>query len=143
MQELCKLPLDLKMISMHLFNIYRGIPEKYKLIRDKYQDKYDENHCREQSLKSIHYVLTSNDEDQLLKDANIEYSELLINMIYDIICKWSIELQKELLDETLLYNKDIYYIPCYDLWNEYGAPYNLRAKDGILYYIICIFADVF
>ena len=84
MQELCKLPLDLKMISMHLFNIYRGIPEKYKLIRDKYQDKYDENHCREQSLKSIHYVLTSNDEDQLLKDANIEYSELLINMIYGI-----------------------------------------------------------
>ena len=64
-------------------------------------------------------------------------------MLYDVICKWSIELQKELLEETLLYNKDIYYIPCYDLWNEYGAPYNLRAKDGILYYIICIFADVF
>ena len=64
-------------------------------------------------------------------------------MLYDVICKWSIELQKELLDETLLYNKDIYYIPCYDLWNEYGAPYNLQAKDGILYYLICIFVDVF
>ena len=27
MQELCKLPLDLKVISTHLFNLHRGIPE--------------------------------------------------------------------------------------------------------------------
>lgn len=143
MQELCKLPLDLKIITNHLFNIHRGIPEKFKLIRNKYQDRFDEEHCREQALKSINYVLNSDTEDKLLKDANIEYIGLITEMLYDVICKWSIELQKELLDETLLYNKDIYYIPCYELWNEFGAPYNLRAKDGILYYLICIFADVF
>jgi len=143
LQELCRLPINLMVICNHLFNLYRGIPEKYSIIREKYMDKYDENHCKEQALKTEKMVLMSEDEDKLLKDANKEYLEILTNMIYDVICKWSIELQKELLDETLLYSKDIYYIPCYDLWNEYGAPYNMDTKDGILYYLICIFEDLY
>lgn len=143
LQELCRLPINLMMITNHLFNLYRGIPEKYSIIREKYKDKYDENHCKEQALKTEEYVLKSDSEDILLKDANKEYLEIIKNMIYDVICKWSIELQKELLDETLLYSKDIYYIPCYELWNEYGAPYNMETKDGILYYLICIFEDIY
>ncbi len=145
LQELCKLPINLMMITNHLFNLYRGIPEKYTIIREKYKDKYDENHCKEQALKTEKYVLESDSEDKLLKEANKEYLEIIKNMIYDVICKWSIELQKELLDETLLYSKDIYYIPCYELWNEYGAPYNMETKDkdGVLYYLICIFEDVY
>lgn len=143
LQELCKLPINLIMITNHLFNLYRGIPEKYMIIKNKYKDKYDETYCKELALKSEEFVLMSDDEDQILKDANVEYLEIITNMIHDVICKWSIELQRELLDETLIYSKDIYYIPCYELWNEYGAPYNMDLKDGVLYYLICIFEDVF
>jgi hypothetical protein len=143
LQELCKLPINLTVITNHLFNLYRGIPEKYMIIKDKYNDKYDEKYCKELALKTEKFVLMSDNEEQNLKDANKEYHEIIVNMIHDAICKWSIELQRELLDETLLYAKDIYYIPCYELWNEYGAPYNMDTKDGILYYLICIYEDVF
>jgi len=143
LSELSRLPIDLKVICNHLFNIHRGIPEKYQIIRNKYKDKYDESHCKEKSLIPINKVLTDDNEDQLLKDANIEYIDIITIMLYDAICKWSIDLQNELINETLLYSKDIYYIPCYDLWNEFGAPYDMQSKDGILYYIICIFEDVF
>jgi hypothetical protein len=142
-QELCRLPINLTVITNHLFNLHRGIPEKYTIIREKYKDKYDEAHCKEQALKTEEYVLKNDGEDKLLKDANKEYLQIITNMIYDVLCKWSIELQREILDETLLYAKDIYYIPCYELWNEYGAPYNMETKDGVLYYLICIFEDVY
>jgi hypothetical protein len=143
MKEYSKLPINLDFIINHLFNIHRGIPEKYILIRDKYKDIYDEEHCKEQALKPINIVLTNENEDQLLKDANIEYINIINNMLYDFICIWSIELQKELINETLLYDKQIYYIPCFDLWNDVGCPYDIKAKDGIFYYLICIFANVF
>ena len=137
------LPIKLDFICNHLFNIHRGVPQKYSIIRNKYKDKYDENHCKEESLKSIKYVMTSEDVDVKLKEANVEYVQIINEMIYDAICKWSIEVQRELLDGTLLYFKDIYYVPCIDLWNEYGAPYNMEVKDGILPYLICIFENTF
>jgi len=143
MQEYTKLPVNLDVITNHLFNIYRGIPKKYDLIREKYKDKFDEDHCKEQNLKSIQSIFNNENEDQLLKDAIIEYIAIINDMLYDIICKWSIELQRELIDETLIYDKNIYYIPCFDLWNNTGCPYDTLAKDGIFYYLICIFSNVF
>jgi len=113
------------------------------LIRDKYGTEYDDAFCREQSLKTVKYVLMTNNEDDKLKEANKEYMEQIIIMIYDVICFWSIELQKEILLETLLFIKDRCYIPCIHLWNDYGSPYDMNSKDGVLYYLICIFEDVF
>lgn len=142
-KEYSKLPINLDIIINHLFNIHRAIPEKYILVREKYKDIYNEEHCKEQALKPYKLVFNNENEDKLLKDANMEYVEIITNMLYDVICKWSIELQKELIDETLLYNNEIYYIPCYDLWNDIGCPYDIKAKDGIFYYLLCIFSNVF
>jgi len=143
LKEISKLPINLDLIVTHLFNIHRGIPEKFMLIRDKYGTEYDDAFCREQSLKTVKYVLMTNNEDDKLKEANKEYMEQIIIMIYDVICFWSIELQKEILLETLLFIKDRCYIPCIHLWNDYGSPYDMNSKDGVLYYLICIFEDVF
>ena len=144
-QELSKLPLNLDIIISHLFNLYRGIPEKAVIIKEKFNDKFDENFYNQEALKTIKFVLMTDTEDPRLKEANLAHVQILTNMIYDVICIWSIEIQKEILDETLLFNKDICYIPCIDKWNDYGAPYDLdnKEKDGVLYYLICIFAEVY
>ena len=36
-QELSKLPLNLDIIISHLFNLYRGIPEKAVIIKEKFK----------------------------------------------------------------------------------------------------------
>jgi len=143
LKEISKLPINYDLIITHLFNLYRGIPEKYIIIKKIYGDKYDDNYYKEQSLKPIKFVLISENEDENLKKANIEYMNIIISMIYDIICKWSIEIQNEILNSSLLFLKDRCYINCIHLWNDYGAPYDMNSKDGVLYYIMCIFEDVF
>ena len=145
MQEISKLPLNFDVITTHIFNLYRDVPEKSVIIKNKYSGDNEDSYYKELAEKTIKYVLTSDDEDKRLKDANIEYSKTLINIIYDIICKWCIEIQKELLEETLLFSKDRCYIPCIDKWghDNYGSPFNLDAKYGVFYYLVCIFEDVF
>jgi hypothetical protein len=143
LKEVSKLPINFDIIATHLFNLHRGIPEKLVIIKNKYKGEYDDSYYKEQSLKTIKFVLMSEDEDDKLKEANIEYIDQIIIMIYDAICKWTIEIQKEILTETLLFIKDRCYIPCIHLWNDYGAPYNMTLKDGVLYYLICVFKDVF
>jgi hypothetical protein len=144
-QELSKLPLNLDIIIPHLFNIYRGIPEKAMIIKEKFNDKFDDNFYNQEAQKSIKFVLMNDNEDVRLKNAILAHIDILTNMIYDVICKWSIEIQREILEDTLIFNKDICYIPCIDKWNDFGAPYNIdnKEKDGVLYYLICIFAEVY
>jgi len=143
LKEVSRLPINLDLIVSHLFNIHRGIPAKFIIVKNKYNNDLDESYYKEQSLKTIKYVLLTDSEDDVLKEANKDYMKQIIVMIYDAICKCSIEIQKEILTETLLFMKDRCYIPCIHLWNDYGAPYNMDNKDGILYYLICVFEDVF
>jgi hypothetical protein len=143
LKNISKIPINFDIIITHLFNIHRGIPEKYMIIKNKYGDDFNDNYYKELALKPIKYVLTSDIEDDKLKNANIEYMNIIISMIYDVICKWSIETQNDILNESLLFIKDRCYIPCIHLWNDYGCPYDMNSKDGILYYILCIFEDVF
>jgi hypothetical protein len=142
-KEISKLPINLDIITTHLFNIHRGIPEKFIIVKNKYNSDLDDSYYREQSLKTIKYVLMTDNEDDILKEANQDYMKQIIVMVYDAICKSAIEIQKEILTETLLFIKDRCYIPCIHLWNDYGAPYDMNSKDGVLFYLICIFEDVF
>lgn len=143
-REVAKLPLNLDIITTHLFNLYRGkIAEKYLFIKNEIGGDFDDNTYKQMAEKSISYVLLTENEDEKLKEANIKYASILISMIYDIICKWSIELQKEILEETLIFSKDLCYIPCIDLFTDFGAPYNMKVKDGVLYYLICVFENIY
>jgi hypothetical protein len=143
-RDVARLPLNLDVITTHLFNLYRGkIPEKYLFIKNEIGGDFDDSTYKQMADKSISYVLLTDNEDEKLKDANMKYAYLLISMIYDIICKWSIELQKEILEETLVFSKDLCYIPCIELFTDYGSPYNMKAKDGVLYYLICVFENVY
>jgi hypothetical protein len=141
MRIISKLPINYEVITNHLFNIYRGIPEKEKIIRDHLKGDYDDSYYKEQTLKTIKFVLTTDNEDIKLKDANNEYMKTIINMIYDVICKWSILIQNDILTNNLLFIRENCYIPCIDLWNDYGYPYDSNSKNGVFYYILCIFNE--
>jgi len=142
-KDISKLPINYEIIINHLFNNYRGIPEKSAIIRKSIGDGFDDDYYKELASRTIKFVLSSDSEDPKLKTANLEYLEIITNMIYDAICKWAIITQTDILNESLLFVKDRCYVPCIHLWNDYGAPYDLNRKDGVLYYLLCIFKEVF
>jgi len=147
MSDLSKLPLNYDIIIENIFKNYSGkVQEKIVIIKNKYNGKFNDDYYKEQAKKTEKFVLNTEDEDDELIEAYEEYTSLIIDIIFDVICKWSIEIQNEIIDGTLMFDRSRCYIPCInDSWNDYGMPYNMETKDkdGVLMYLICIFEEVF
>ena len=147
MSDLSKLPLNFDIIIENMFKNYSGkVQEKIVIIKNKYNGKFNDDYYKEQAKKTEKFVLNTEDEDDELIEAYEEYTSLIIDIIFDVICKWSIEIQNEIIDGTLMFDRSRCYIPCInDSWNDYGMPYNMETKDkdGVLMYLICIFEEVF
>jgi hypothetical protein len=147
MCDLSKLPLNFDIIIENLFKNYSGkVHEKIVIIKNKYNGKFNEDYYKEQSKKTEKFVLNTEDEDSELIEAYEEYTSIITDMIFDVICKWSIEIQNDIINGTLMFDRSRCYIPCInDTWNDYGMPYDMETKDkdGVLLYLICIFDEVF
>jgi len=147
MSDLSKLPLNFDIIIENLFKNYSGkVHEKIVIIKNKYNGKFNDDYYKEQAKKTEKFVLTMDDDDTELIEAYEEYTSLIIDMLFDIICKWSIEIQNDIINGTLMFDRSRCYIPCInDTWNDYGMPYDMETKDkdGVLLYLICIFDEVF
>lgn len=147
MGDLSKLPLNFDIIIENLFKNYSGkVQEKIVIIKKKYNGKFDDDYYKEQAKKTEKFVLTMDDEDVELVEAYEEYTSLITDIIFDVICKWSIEIQNDIINGTLMFDRSRCYIPCInDAWNDYGMPYNMETKDkdGVLIYLMCVFEEVF
>jgi len=147
MSELSKLPINFDIIIEDLFKNFSGkVQDKFSIIKSFYNDKFDDNYYKEQAKKTEKFVLNTDDEDIELINAFQHYISIIIDMFFDVICKWSIDIQINILNGTLMFDRSRCYIPCInDIWNDYGMPYDMdtKDKDGVLPYLICIFEEVF
>ena len=140
MQKLSALPINYDMIVSYLFNNYRTIEPKITIIY-KYFPDIDEDELNIYLKKPIKYILI-NAKDKMINAIN-EYFNNFKNVIYDIIALWSITIQKDIIHETLFFNQDKLFPECEHLWDEYGVPYDMEAKKGVMIYLSCIFREVY
>ena len=140
MQKLSGLPINYDMIVSYLFNNYRTIEPKLTIIY-KYFPDIEEDELNIYLNKPIKYILI-NAKDKMINAMN-EYFNNFKNVIYDIIALWSITIQKDIVHETLFFNQEKLFPGCEHLWDEYGSPYEIESKKGVLIYLSCIFREVY
>ena len=140
MQKISGLPINYDMIVSYLFNNYRTIESKINIIY-KYFPDIEEDELNLYLKKSIKYILI-NAKDKMINAMN-EYFNNFKNVIYDIIALWSISIQKDIIHETLFFNQEKLFPECEHLWDEYGAPYDMESKKGVMVYLSCIFREVY
>lgn len=140
MQKLSALPINYDMIVSYLFNNYRTIEPKITIIY-KYFPDIEEDELNIYLKKPIKYFLI-NAKDKMINAMN-EYFNNFKNIIYDIIALWSITIQKDIIHETLFFNQEKLFPECEHLWDEYGAPYDIESKKGVMIYLSCIFREVY
>ena len=140
MQKLSALPINYDMIVSYLFNNYRTIEPKITIIY-KYFPDIEEDELNIYLKKPLKYILI-NAKDKMINAMN-EYFNNFKNVIYDIIALWSITIQKDIIHETLFFNQEKLFPECEHLWDEYGAPYDIEAKKGVMIYLSCIFREVY
>ena len=139
MQKISGLPINYDMIVSYLFNNYRTIESKINIIY-KYFPDIEEDELNNYLKKSIKYILI-NAKDKMINAMN-EYFNNFKNVVYDIIALWSITIQKDIIHETLFFNQEKLFPECEHLWDEYGAPYDMESKRGVMNYLSCIFREV-
>jgi hypothetical protein len=142
MQEESPLPLNYDNVVLYLFNKYRTFDPKIIILR-KYLPDIDEDIIIDYCKKSIKYLLLNHTDDKKIINAINEYFNNFKDIMYDIIAYWSINIQKDIVHNTLFFNQEKIPNYCDDTWDEMGAPYNMDSKKGIVYFLASIFKEVY
>lgn len=142
MHILSGLPINYDLLTSYLFNKFRSFEPKTTIIRNHIPD-IDEEELQLYTKQQIRYLLLEAKIGPKILNAINEYFMNYMNVIYDIISYWSIRIQRAIVDNTLFLDYSKMYSSCDHLWEEYGAPYDITAKNGVMPYLICVFEEVY
>jgi hypothetical protein len=136
------LSINYDIITNLLFNKFRIIETKATIIK-KYIPDIIESDLELILSRPMKQILIKNDKNDLIFKAINEYFNNFKNVIYEIIAYWSLNIQKEIIYNTLIINYENMSVECEYLWDNYGSPYDLKAEKGVLIYLFCIFQSVY
>jgi len=136
------LSINYDIITNLLFNKFRIIESKTTIIK-KYIPDIIESDLELILSTPMKQILIKNDKNDLIFKAINEYFNNFKNVIYEVIAYWSLNIQKEIIYNTLIINYENMSSECEYLWDNYGSPYDLKAEKGVLSYLFCIFQSVY
>lgn len=141
MQKLSGLYINYDLIVSHIFNKYRTFEPKNIIIQRNIPN-IDDEELKLYIQQPIKYILINNKNIKIVNSIN-EYFENFKLILYDVIAFWSLNIQKEIINDTLFLDYNKLSPECEYLWDEYGCPYDLNSKKGVLIYLVCIFREVY
>ena len=139
------LPINYDIITNLLFNKFRIIETKSAIIK-KYIPDIIESDLQLILSKPIKQILIKNKNDRDDNKIQLAIQEYFNNfkiVILEVIAYWSLYIQKEIVYNTLIINYEMMAEECEYLWDNYGSPFDLTAKKGVLTYLFCIFETVY
>ena len=148
-QDLSKILINYDILCDNLFNKFRGVPSKLNLLKKYLKDtSLTENYLNDIVKLTPKAVFSLNldidtEINKALTNANIDYVNILLDVLYDSLAWWSLQSQSEIIDEIIILNQNQFYIPCMDKWALYGLPLEKSSKNGILSYLSCVCLNIF
>ena len=142
MQIISKLPINYDMIVDKLFNKYRLYDSKTTIIK-KYIPDIEDAELNIIIKKSWKSILLNMNENAKIIEAIAEYFDNFMLVIYDIISLWIINIQKSVFDNDFVFNYNNCSQECSHLWEDFGAPFDMKAKNGVFHYLLCVFKEVY
>jgi hypothetical protein len=147
--EISNLPLNFDLLCNKLYNKFRGTPTKNNILSKLLHENSIE--INKEELNKICIILPKNILNSIESDnfvhnylikANEEYVEILKDFLFTSIIWWSIQIQTELCNDTLLFEEQKLYPPAIPNWNTQGFPYSSTANDGTLSYLVVILEHI-
>ena len=138
------LPINYDIITNLLFNKFRIIESKTVIIKKYIPDiiESDLELILSRPIKQI-LIKDKKDKDNKVYLAINEYFNNFKNVIYEVIAYWSLSIQKEIVYNTLIIDYEMMAVECEYLWDNYGSPFDMSSKKGVLIYLFCIFQSVY
>lgn len=148
-QDRAKLNLNLDLLCDVLYNKFMGIPTKYNIMYDIL--KKNEINISDQYIKDIikinpHIAVDKNnniedDMTQYVYECNKLFIDILFSVINYSLAWWSLQIQEDILNNTLIFDENLCDIMYIDKWSLDGLPVK-ESKQGVLIYLASILEDV-
>jgi hypothetical protein len=148
-----KLPLNFERLCDELFKHFSGIPSKYDMMQGilgKADIKLADDFVRD--LTKISPVIAMNNTQSsalmsadlvgYVQSCNKQYCDILYDMLAVAMSWWCLQIQDEIIHQTLAFDENSLQIRYYDLWSLNGLPLK-ESKQGVLVYLSAILGDVF
>lgn len=146
-QNKSRLNLNMSMLCDILYNKFAGVSSKYNLmynILKKNDINVVDQYIQEIIKITPNIVLQNNNKNDIMAQyvyqCNIEYIDVIFNMLYYSLAWWSIQIQEDIAKNTLIFNESLSDIIYIDKWSLDGMPLN-NSKNGVLPYLATILED--
>lgn len=150
--DTAKLPLNYERLSDELFHNFAGVPKKYDLMKNilhkadiKIADKIIQDIVKISPTKALNpsklSALVSDDLVQYVLKCNSDWVTTMTDMLNTALAWWSLQIQDDIVNDTLVYQENIFMISYIDKWALDGAPLK-DSKQGVLVYLCSICEDV-
>lgn len=151
-QELAVLQLNYDVLCKELYNRFSGIPTKFDIMRNifmnadmKMSDEYIRDVIKITPAEALSQS-TSSDADNvsaLVQQCNKEFIVYLYDMLYTAIAWWSLVIQEDVLNDTLIFDMNLCQAAYIDKWTEDELPLKeSKQEKGVLPYIAVILEDI-
>jgi hypothetical protein len=141
--------INYELLSDELFKYFAGIPTKLHLLTELFKNNniiIDDADIQKLVKIKPSIILNSTNTDTMyieeVKMCNRQFLDILYKMIFTSITWWSLQLQSDIINDTLIFDENSLQISYLDKWSSDGLLTNI-AKDGTLAYLSAILEDIF
>jgi hypothetical protein len=153
LQEVAVLQIDYDLLCRELYNRFAGIPTKFDMMRNifaaadmKMSDDYIKDVVKITPGIALVQPISSvaDDVSRLVQQCNREFIVFMYDMLYTAIAWWSLVIQEDILNATLIFDMNLCQASYIDKWSEDELPLKDSSKQdkGVLPYLAAILEDI-
>jgi hypothetical protein len=151
-QETAVLQLNYDLLCKELYTKFAGIPTKYNIMRDilnkadmKMPDEYIKDVIKITPNNALSQLSQSSQNDIAIytQQCNKEFIIYLYDMLYTSLAYWSLVIQEDIINDTLMFDMNLCSPTYVDKWATDEIPLkDSKQERGVLPYLCAILEDI-
>ena len=148
-QETAVLQLNYDLLCKELYTKFAGIPTKFDIMRDilnKADMKMPDEYIKDVIKLTPNIVLSQPPQDDMgryTQQCNKEFITYLYDMLYTSLAWWSLVVQEDIINDTLMFDMNLCSPTYVDKWATDELPLkDSKQERGVLPYLAAILEDV-
>jgi hypothetical protein len=148
-QDIAVLNIDYDLLCKALYTKFAGVPTKYDMMREiliKADMKMSDAYIKDVIKITPNTALSQAPQDDIalyIQQCNKEFITYLYDMMYMCLAWWSLVVQEDIINDTLIFDMNLCSPTYIDKWSIDDLPIkDTKQERGVLAYLAAILEDI-